>query len=1027
MMQTVRIGVDVGGKTTTTTPYSYCLLLPYFVFLDAHGAPLGTNTDAVIIDLSLRETPSRGILSSHKAPTSPDITSGIQKAINTVLRDSQVDPGNVALVTIGTTAFLNAVLEQDPRRLSKVAILRLSRSFLRDVKPFSEWPAGLASLIRGYIGYLDGGLHIDGSQEAPVVEAQVVRECEKIKALGLTTVVVAGVYSPIDEKFRQEETVREIVLRQIPGVDVVCSKEIAKIGFLERENAAILNGAILRYARRTIRRFRLAMNSLRLQCPLFLTQNDGTIIDATSAAKTPIRTFNSGATNSMRGAAYLAGEDLGNQSTIVVDIGGTTTDVAVLLPSGLPRQASACVKAAGIKVNYSMPHVYSVGLGGGSKVRVEWEWEGETKRAITVGPDSVGHKLLTESLVFGGKTVTATDIAVATGQCVVGNPEYVKHLVPEFRSAAQTRIKQILERSMDLMKTAPDPLPVLLVGGGAVLAPAQLEGASKLIKPPFFDVANAVGAACAQVGGTVDKITSIANQSIKDAVEGAKKAAIEQAIRAGAVEESVFIAEIESMPIPYISNQLRTVVKAIGDLDIQMSMSMNTEVVDNEDDSEEEETTSDDPGATKQRQVSETIPVDHLTYRPNVVLNEEAGWHEWLLTETDVAYIADGAYVLGCGGGGSPDAGRIQLQEMIRQGYKIRCIDHSALPDDALVYWGGRMGSPAASVERLQAHETVDAIDQLMSHLGHSSFDAVMGLEIGGSNGLEAFQWGSDRFYDRPVIDADFMGRANPMIWQTTMAVYRPGELTPCAIDSGDGRSIIMTRAGDDEVVDRVLRAALVEMGSLVGLTARPTTAAAVRQCAILNTVSLSWRIGRAIAQAAQYSALIAVPEAIIAEAGGLQSAKVLFRGKITGVEQTVYKGHSYGELIITEVPRDGDDPITSNKNGFPAVAQGGRVCIPFKNENIYVEHHATDGSIKIIASVPDLITVLDQESGKPIGVPEYRYGYQVVVLGLACSPHWSRTERGLDIGGPAGYGYDFPYTRLGEYVEPRSVIDEFK
>ncbi|KAB8264286.1 hypothetical protein BDV32DRAFT_117604 [Aspergillus pseudonomiae] len=993
MAQSVRIGVDVGG----------------------------TNTDAVLIDLGQRDAPSRGIRSSHKAPTSPDVTTGIQEAINTVLRDSRVAPENVASVTIGTTAFLNSVLEQDPRRLSKVAIIRLSKSFLRDVKPFSEWPAGLASLINGYVGYIDGGLHIDGSQEAPVVESQVVRECENIKALGLTTVVVAGVYSPIDEVFRQEETVREIIAREIPGADVVCSKEIANIGFLERENAAILNGAILRYARQTIRRFRGAMKSLHLQCPLFLTQNDGTIIDATNAAKTPIRTFNSGATNSMRGAAYLAGEDLANKSTIVVDIGGTTTDVGVLLPSGLPRQASAYVKAAGIKVNYSMPHLYSVGLGGGSIVR---DAQSDAKTgAVTVGPDSVGHRLLTEGLVFGGETLTATDIAVAGGQCVVGNAESVKHLAPELVSASQTRIKQVLERSIDLMKTSPEPLPVLLVGGGAVLAPAELVGASKLINPPFFDVANAVGAACAKVGGTVDKITSIANQSITDAVEDAKKAAIERAIQAGAVPNSVFIAEVESMPIPYISNQLRTVVKAIGDLDTERSMNM---FVDNDEGAVEEETIADSPRTVEHLQVPDVIPVDHLTYRPKVLFNEKAGWHEWLLTETDLDYIADGAYVLGCGGGGSPDAGRIQLQEMIRQGYKIRCIDHSVLPDDALVYWGGRMGSPATTVERLQAHETVDAIGQLMHYMGHKSFDAVMGLEIGGSNGLEAFQWGSDRFYDCPVIDADFMGRANPMIWQTTMAVYRPGELAPCAIDSGDGRSVIMPRAGDDEMVDRVLRAALTEMGSLVGLSARPTNGAAVRAIAILNTVSLSWRIGRAIAQAAQYSTLLTVPEAIIAEVGGPQSAKVLFRGKISGIEQTVYKGHSYGELIITEVPAEDDDQA-NNQNCSPAVAQGGQLRIPFKNENIYAEHHAADGSRKIIASVPDLICILDKESGKPIGVPEYRYGYQVVVLGLACSPHWSKTKRGLEIGGPKGYGYDFAYEPLGEYVEPRSVIDEFK
>jgi len=135
-------------------------------------------------------------------------------------------------VTVGTTAFLNSVLEQDSRRLSRVAVLRLSKSFLREVKPFSDWPPGLASIINGYVGYVDGGLHIDGSEEAPVVGEQVVRQCEEIKKLGLTAIVVAGVYSPIDEVHRQEDTVRDIVLRQIPNADVVCSHEVANIGRL---------------------------------------------------------------------------------------------------------------------------------------------------------------------------------------------------------------------------------------------------------------------------------------------------------------------------------------------------------------------------------------------------------------------------------------------------------------------------------------------------------------------------------------------------------------------------------------------------------------------------------------------------------------------------------------------------------------------------------------------------------------------------------------------------------------------------
>jgi len=157
----------------------------------------------------------------------------------------------------------------------------------------------------------------------------VIQQCQEIKRLGIEAIVISGVFSPIDEHFKQEDTVRSIVQRELPGVDIVCSSEVSNIGFLERENASILNASILKFARKTIKGFRAAMKRLDLHCALYLTQNDGTLIDAPSAASLPIRTFSSGPTNSMRGAAYLGLSDFSQgekrTSTIVVDVGGTTT------------------------------------------------------------------------------------------------------------------------------------------------------------------------------------------------------------------------------------------------------------------------------------------------------------------------------------------------------------------------------------------------------------------------------------------------------------------------------------------------------------------------------------------------------------------------------------------------------------------------------------------------------------------------------------------------------------------------------
>ncbi|GKT87387.1 hydantoinase [Colletotrichum tofieldiae] len=368
-MSLYRIGVDVGG----------------------------TNTDAALLDITAADTPGRGVLASHKASTTPDITSGIEAAIRTVLEKSAVDQKRVLSVTIGTTHFINALVEADTRRLS-------------------HFPSGLHRILDGGVYYLDGGLEIDGREIAPSITNKSGRQREK---------------SWPQESSIHEETCKKIILEEAPDLDVVCSHDIGPPGLLERENATILNAAILRTARKVTRGFKTAMARLKLACPLYLSQNDGTLIDADTAAQYPIKTFASGPTNSMTGAAFLAGLDRVKIMTtdptvssegkglepqiLVVDIGGTTTDVCALLPSGFPRQAPGFVEVGGVRTAFSMPEVVSIGLGGGSKVKTESEF-GD----VMVGPASVGHFLTAQARVFGGPTLTATDIVVALGKAQLG-------------------------------------------------------------------------------------------------------------------------------------------------------------------------------------------------------------------------------------------------------------------------------------------------------------------------------------------------------------------------------------------------------------------------------------------------------------------------------------------------------------------------------------------------------------------------------------------------------------------------------
>jgi N-methylhydantoinase A/oxoprolinase/acetone carboxylase beta subunit len=161
---------------------------------------------------------------------------------------------------------------------------------------------------------------VDGNLIADVDLEEIKDQCEIIKQKGITSIVVIGVFSPIDSTHRQEERAAQVINDTLPGCHVVLSKEVANLGFLERENAAILNASILPFARKTIRSFQEPIKRLGLTCPVFLSQNDGTILSGEMASRLPIRTFSSGPTNSMRGAAYLAQGET-NEAMMVADIG----------------------------------------------------------------------------------------------------------------------------------------------------------------------------------------------------------------------------------------------------------------------------------------------------------------------------------------------------------------------------------------------------------------------------------------------------------------------------------------------------------------------------------------------------------------------------------------------------------------------------------------------------------------------------------------------------------------------------------
>ena len=504
----------------------------------------GTNTDAVIMS-------GRDVRAAHKTPTTADVGSGVQAALSEVLRQASVEPDRIGAVMIGTTHFTNAFVQA--RSLTPVCVIRLAAPASTSLPPFVDWPQPLQQAIEGHACVVRGGYNYDGSEISPLGVAEIRAAVVAAKKADIRTFAISSVFAPVNDS--QERAARSIVNELAPGAAVTLSSEIGRIGLLERENAAIMNASLAGMAGEVIRSFSQSLFALGLTCPFYVSQNDGTLMGPELAMRFPVLTFASGPTNSIRGGGFLSGIDDG----VVVDIGGTTTDVGVLM-NGFPRESAIAVDVGGVRTNFRMPDVLSVGLGGGSRVRAH---EGR----VSVGPDSVGFRLLEAALVFGGSTLTATDIAVAAGKADIGNVAAVSGLDARLVESALAQMRSMLESAIDRMKTSANDVPVVLVGGGAILAHRDIHGASRIVVPANAGVANAVGAAIAQVSGEVDHVYSYERDGRETALAQARSAATTRATNAGASAGTVRIVEVEELPLQYLpGGAVRVRVKALGDL-----------------------------------------------------------------------------------------------------------------------------------------------------------------------------------------------------------------------------------------------------------------------------------------------------------------------------------------------------------------------------------------------------------------------------------------------------------------------------
>jgi N-methylhydantoinase A/oxoprolinase/acetone carboxylase beta subunit len=495
----------------------------------------GTHVDFAVVNNQ------QEIHAWHKEVIFDTPEKSILKGIEKLIVEQTITPSACQGIHLGTTIGVNSLLQLNS--LYRVGLIRLA-GHQPDLPPAYNWPQPQREAVLAGFETVSGGKEFDNQAINQLNPEELKNAVKKLIAKGAESIAIIGVFSPL---YAEEEKLAEQIIANEVSSDlpVTLSHEIGGLGFIERENNVLINATLKKVMQKNFSSLQDALSKLGFSCKTFVTQNNGTLLKLDEAIQFPIKTISSGPTNSLVGACKLAGLS----HAIIVDIGGTSTDIGII-ENAFPRYSSAGAVIAGIPTNFMLPDIQVLALGGGSIIE-------EASGDYHISAKSLGPRVFNESRSCGGTYLSLFDIGKLLNKacCING---ISKDTAENIMQKVCARIRFITDAIPSKLK-----LPVVLVGGGVQNIPeAYLD--QNFFRPQFYQVANAYGAALAEVSGTIDVIHALAHNK-EQTLQALEQQAIEKALNQGVDPSTVRIIEKRLLPFFYMPNQMtRIIITAAG-------------------------------------------------------------------------------------------------------------------------------------------------------------------------------------------------------------------------------------------------------------------------------------------------------------------------------------------------------------------------------------------------------------------------------------------------------------------------------